>query len=959
MKRLFTLILVTVFTLCGTEVLAQDEPTTNTNKITFTAGGTTYTDVAFTTGEMAKAITGKLGEGSDVLGVTSLTVSGELGANDIYTLRYMGGASNREDHHYEINNGNNAPDGDIHNYIIQHEYKGERFNYTSNGSLQTLDLSEATFKQTNAEGDIVLCLPTWKEGVNHNADNAVEWYAWRFYTGSNVPQFIFTGCSKLQTVTLPKGATEIGQHAFSYCSGLKTVNNIGNILKFGGYCFDNDRVLGPITLNDDATEIGYAAFRECNTMTFTNGTSNDTKLPSKLTLLDDLAFAACNALTTVTVGPNVSGYSTLVSSEGEMTTAYTGPTMKTGVFQNCKGLTKVLLPSTTTTIGYVCFAGCNKLEEVRFYDATLSPVTYAETAMANEDGTQPVSNNNVVNIIANAFDQCHSLKAASIGQFSKAELIGAAAFSGCHLLSDGNFEMLMKSFKDGSDEKRTPTGTDTGATPQRNASFNDYSINNYTFADCWSLTKAVIPDKVVYIGQEAFRGDADHTTLTEVTLSANLKSSDRGLGDLAFSNNIKLTKVTVRGEKAAKGPAVLTEKKKHTARDENDTQEWDYTYHNPFNNIEPNQVEVVFDHSEGSASDASHANYESYLKEPCFTYLLTKTASEMDDAYNIVKQQHGILKLKRTLKEGWNTLALPFQACYRNMQAYGADTPDSCYNFTPIARGLNQTSDPTTNVSDADLANQTGFMVAVYRGHNANSGVFDFMVYTNYKTYPLNFGEPFLVRMTENNLSKDNVYTFYDVDLGMKYTPDENTDNLFSTTASQQPTNYTSTDMTAFNEGTTGEYNHDANAHFQACTYNNYKFTPTFTVHKGVINGSTSGTAMTGIDIAENDMFVQNVNGTAHCYTYKKDKNYGIRGFSGYFHKYSTGEGAKEMNVLLVGDDGETTGMLQINADGTISEERPADVYSLSGQVVRHGALSLEGLGKGIYIYKGKKVIVK
>ena len=43
---------------------------------------------------------------------------------------------------------------------------------------------------------------------------------------------------------------------------------------------------------------------------------------------------------------------------------------------------------------------------------------------------------------------------------------------------------------------------------------------------------------------------------------------------------------------------------------------------------------------------------------------------------------------------------------------------------------------------------------------------------------------------------------------------------------------------------------------------------------------------------------------------------------------------------------------------GTTSNQ-PADVYSLSGQRVRRAATTLNGLPRGLYIYKGKKVVVK
>lgn len=68
-------------------------------------------------------------------------------------------------------------------------------------------------------------------------------------------------------------------------------------------------------------------------------------------------------------------------------------------------------------------------------------------------------------------------------------------------------------------------------------------------------------------------------------------------------------------------------------------------------------------------------------------------------------------------------------------------------------------------------------------------------------------------------------------------------------------------------------------------------------------------------------------------------------------------QGAKGMN-LYFGADNTTTAIDQISADGGIKTIPVADVYNLSGQLVRQKG-SLEGLSKGIYIIGGKKYIVK
>ena len=84
-----------------------------------------------------------------------------------------------------------------------------------------------------------------------------------------------------------------------------------------------------------------------------------------------------------------------------------------------------------------------------------------------------------------------------------------------------------------------------------------------------------------------------------------------------------------------------------------------------------------------------------------------------------------------------------------------------------------------------------------------------------------------------------------------------------------------------------------------------------------------------------------------------------IKGFRCYFtynNTESKPEGSK-LSFSIDGIDGETTPVDELIVPA--SAPRNADVYNLSGQLVRHNATSLNGLPKGIYIAKGKKFIVK
>ena len=40
------------------------------------------------------------------------------------------------------------------------------------------------------------------------------------------------------------------------------------------------------------------------------------------------------------------------------------------------------------------------------------------------------------------------------------------------------------------------------------------------------------------------------------------------------------------------------------------------------------------------------------------------------------------------------------------------------------------------------------------------------------------------------------------------------------------------------------------------------------------------------------------------------------------------------------------------------TDDKPATIYNINGMMVRENATSTEGLPKGIYIFKGKKVVI-
>jgi len=62
--------------------------------------------------------------------------------------------------------------------------------------------------------------------------------------------------------------------------------------------------------------------------------------------------------------------------------------------------------------------------------------------------------------------------------------------------------------------------------------------------------------------------------------------------------------------------------------------------------------------------------------------------------------------------------------------------------------------------------------------------------------------------------------------------------------------------------------------------------------------------------------------------------------------------------MMSFGNDGQTTEIVGVDADGKMQTVPVGTIYNMNGQVVRENA-SLDGLSKGVYILNGKKYIVK
>lgn len=426
----------------------------------------------------------------------------------------------------------------------------------------------------------------------------------------------------------------------------------------------------------------------------------------------------------------------------------------------------------------------------------------------------------------------------------------------------------------------------------------------------------------------------------------NIPAQFTEIGDGAFASTgdakIKLKTITVNSEKA---PTCLKGETDEYANIKNKS---------VFDGLDSNMTTVIFaNHATGWKEDETGTTgFLTYMNDGSeFQRLLTKDLYSNHTDYINVPQQHAIVRLHRTLKEGWNTICLPFGVNYRYGSMWGEDykAKQAC-NARIIVNGLTH-----TNTNNNSEVNHDNFRMGVYRGYWKDRKTFMFLHYTNFDEYPLDLGETFLVKMRKQDIEKAekdkegvDIYTFKNVDLNYRWTADGASGNDGEWTLKNK---YSAEEMLGQVKDFDGSVNTLDTPFKDKASYVDYVLRGSLVQLKGTV-GKSEGR------ITTDDYFFQSKNGTMKLYPYTADKQYGIRGFSGWFHKIDNSNSkASELSIGLF-DDSSTTPIETIKVDD-LNRDTSGKVYSISGVLVKNNAADLNNLPKGIYVVNGKKYVVK
>lgn len=313
-----------------------------------------------------------------------------------------------------------------------------------------------------------------------------------------------------------------------------------------------------------------------------------------------------------------------------------------------------------------------------------------------------------------------------------------------------------------------------------------------------------------------------------------------------------------------------------------------------------------------------------------------------DTEYINVPQQHAIVRLHRKLKEGWNTICLPFGVNnrYGSISDWKGYSDKQACNARIIVNGL------TNNDSEA---NSNNFPMGVYRGYWPEGKTFMFLHYTEFDAYPLNLGETFLVKMRAKDIAVDGIYTFRNVDLNYRWTADGPSGNEGNWTEKI----YTAEEMPQQAKDFDGQVNTAETPFAGKAKYDKYVFRGSLVQLTGTVKDSK------GIITTKDYFFQQTQDHTMKLYPYTDGQKYGIRGFSGWFHDKTNDSNPEPSKLSLsLFDDGSITPIETVKVDD-LNRDTSGKVYSISGVLVKNNAADLNSLSKGIYVVNGKKYVVK
>ncbi len=296
---------------------------------------------------------------------------------------------------------------------------------------------------------------------------------------------------------------EISSGAFAGIN-FSTVEIKNKNMIIGSYAFAHSDTISKITLPADGKVkvADYAFYCDANLKEVTN--------LGVATSIGEFAFAK-TGLTNAVVGDNVTcGMGAFTESLVEEVTLGNNVTLEFGVFQNCKSLVKVVMPTDGfVKIGTACFAN-----DIQLSNIDLSRVS-------DELGQE-------------AFFNCTKLKVANLANVT---IVGKYAFADCAALSSVQLPKVVEIREGAFTQYSTYGSAPTFSEIKLPSTLKVISAG--AFAACTGLIEVIIPEGVSVISNSAFKNCIN---LYEVSLPSSVKTIE----ELAFYGCEKLQAVNLK-----------------------------------------------------------------------------------------------------------------------------------------------------------------------------------------------------------------------------------------------------------------------------------------------------------------------------------------------------------------------------------------------------------------------------
>ncbi len=364
----------------------------------------------------------------------------------------------------------------------------------------------------------------------------------------------FHSCESLVSVSLPSGLKEIPDSLFLNCSSLEIVNIPTGVQRIGSNSFCGCSGLKELILPSGLLTVDYDAFGNCSSLP-------SLSFPASVTSIGARALMGCSSLRELTLpfaieAERIFGKTNIVGANTPATleklTILGGDRIMPGTFANYKGLKKLYLPDTITSVEDSLAYAENAVEihipsikawcSIDFQDESSSLLSYAsylyvngspltslndigglteikKYAFANYSALLSVNiPEGVLSIGEAAFVNCTSLKHFSASE--SLQNIASGALANCtslesislYFIGTENCTDLEKSDKHflatlfSSSVYYYTDGVKYIPETLRTVEVKGTAVPNGAFSGLYGLTEVILSDRLEYIGKYAFEG---------------------------------------------------------------------------------------------------------------------------------------------------------------------------------------------------------------------------------------------------------------------------------------------------------------------------------------------------------------------------------------------------------------------------------------------------------------------